>query len=641
MEVLTSEEQGLLLNRSRLTGVPPEISGPIIALFFKWCEGSGIEWSVQRLKSVKVDFLRKKAGLPKTSQWVKSGKGSSFFGGPLGALETWCFTNKARFSQTVALLNLYTALFAPRVTLAQGGKFVAGVTAKAITLPSSVEEIIHTGILLSGLKPVRKLPTFRPLITFQASSSKRAPTIWGSGPEDEGVIDSIAYMANGAGLRHLLDHFEFYRPLFQGLEPELDWLVHRYTATAVRSNPLPERGSFEVGRIGLIQEAGYKLRAVANPGRIFQRVLEPFGKVLFAAIKTLPWDCTFDQNKADIAILDRLQSGNKVHSVDLTGATDYFPLDLQKFVLSHIFKKYSNYVNLFIEISRGEWSVPSGFPPELLSQRTTLTWTKGQPLGLFPSFASFAMTHGILLLGLLAKEWDGEFFILGDDVVILDDGLYEKYRAVLVTLDCPVSESKTLSSSTLAEFRSVIFTDNVVIPQHKWRRLSDDSFIDVIRLNPYVTPMLLPRQRKVIELISGLPLELGGLGWNPKGLSLEVRLRPFWSVILKEYVPVDRLMSYNGLTRNLVYKSRVSHMSSIVSGVSRRLDDKAFDQNAIAYVKDLLGGEFMPLYEILGRNLDKIVNGNIDIPILGSDSLMRVTRLIQWENTLRVIGLLS
>lgn len=636
---LSPEEEGLVLSRSRLVGVPPEISEPVISLFLQWCDASGIEWSIQRMKSVKVDFLRRKGGLPKTSQWIKRGKGHNFFGGPLGSLESWAFAHPSHFGKAVALLNCYTAFFAPGVTTSQARKFVAGVTAKPVALPPDVNQQLHIGIQLSGLKRVRKLPNFRPLITFQTSSTKRAPTPWGSVPEDEGVIDSMAFLSSNAGLRHFLDHSEFYRPVLKGLEPEYDWMVHRYTGLGMRSNPLPKKGSFEVGRIGLIQEAGYKLRAVANPGRIFQRVLEPLGKVLFGILRDLPWDCTFDQSKADISVVDRLRAGKCVHSVDLTGATDYFPLNLQEQVLQHLFPDYENYINLFIEISRGEWRVPHGFPEDLLSSRHTLSWTKGQPLGLFPSFASFALTHGILLLGLLGKEWDGEFFILGDDVVILDDTLYGKYRSTLALLECPVSEPKTLSSSTIAEFRSMIYTDLGMIPQHKWRRLSDDSFVDIIRNNPNLSPMLLPRQRKVIDLIEGLPVELGGLGRNPRGIPLEDRLKPFWPMILSEHVPTERLMGHNGLIRHLLYSSKVSFMSSN-SSLERDIRIDAFDQKAMVYVRDLLGGEFLPLYEILGRNLDKVVDGNIDLPILGTDSLSKVSRLERWENTLSDLSLL-
>lgn len=637
---LTPEEEGLVLSRSRLVGVPPEISEPVISLFLRWCDASGIEWAIQRMKSVKVDFLRKKGGLPKTSQWIQSGKGFNFFGGPLGSLETWCFKSKSHFGKSIALLNCYTAFFAHEITISQAKKFVTGVTANPVALPPEIKKNIEIGIQLSGLGRVRKLPNFRPLITFQASPSKRAPTPWGSVPETEGVIDSLAFLSSDAGLRHYLDHSEFYRPIFKGLEPEYAWMVHRYTSLGMRSNPLPEKGSFMVGRIGLIQEAGYKLRAVANPGRVFQRVLEPLGKVLFGLLKGLPWDCTFDQSKADIAIVDRLNAGQCVHSVDLTGATDYFPLDLQEMVLQHLFPDFSNYINLFLEVCRGQWQVPKGFPPDMLSHQRTLSWSKGQPLGLFPSFASFALTHGILLLGLLGKEFNGEFFVLGDDVVILDDDLYGKYRHSLEVLECPVSEPKTISSPLVAEFHSLIYTDGGMIPQHKWRRLSDDSFMDIIRNNPSLSPMLLPRQRRVIELIQGLPIELGGLGWNPKGLSLEDRLRPFWSVILGDYVPIDRLMSYNSLMTNLLYSSKISHLANSSLSLERDLSDDAFDQKAMAYVRNLLGGSFVPLYEILGRNLDKVVDGNIDLPILGTDSLSKVSRLQRWEHTLSDLDLL-
>lgn len=302
---LSPEEKGLLLRRSRLVGVPTEISEPVVSLFVKWCDASGIEWATQRMKSVKLDFLRKKAGLSKTSQWIKRGQGDAFFGGPFGALETWAFARGSNFGKALSLLNCYTVCFAPRVTRIQASKFVAGVTAKAVASPPNIREIVDVGIQLSGLKRVRKLPAFRPLITLQSSASKRAPTPWGSVPEVEGVIDSLAFLSHSGGLRHYLDHLEFYHPVLTGLEPEVEWMVHRYTALGMRSNPLPEKGCFEVGRIGLIQEAGYKLRAVANPGRVFQRVLEPLGKVLFGLLRNLPWDCTFDQAKADIAICDR------------------------------------------------------------------------------------------------------------------------------------------------------------------------------------------------------------------------------------------------------------------------------------------------------------------------------------------------
>jgi hypothetical protein len=642
MGVISPEEKGLIHRRVKCVGVPAEISDPIVHLFFKWADSSGIEWAVQRLKMIKIDFLRKKAGLSKSSSWIKSGKENQFFGGPFGSLENWCFDRPSHFGKTVHLLNLYTTFFSDKITSSQAKKFVDGVTASAVPLPPEIIEEMNLGIQLSGIKAVKKLPSFAPLLSYNPSPSKRAPTPLGSVPEESGIVDSLGFLDNDAGLSHLIRFYEFYKPILLGLEPEMDYLVRNFTAMGIRSNPIPQPGSMIVGRIGLIQEAGLKLRAVANPGRIFQRVMEPFGKVLYNLLKTLPWDCTFQQNKADIAISTRLQSGKKVHSVDLSGATDYFPLDLQEIVLRRIFLNFPQYTKLFIELSRSEWSVPKGFPRELTSSRNTLKWSKGQPLGLFPSFASFAISHGLLLLGLLGCEYHEQFFILGDDVVILDDELYMKYRAALDKMKCPVSESKTISSSILAEFRSILFTKDEMIFQFKWRRISDDSFMDIIRSSPHLYPLLLPRQRKVVDIVAGLPSELGGLGWNPKGLPLSSRLDPFMSMIISPYEPKERLMGYNRQISELLYLSKISKLSRSYQSSAKAVDViSVLDQRAVFLTYKLLGDTFVPLYEILGENLDKILDGDIDLPILGTRELSKVSRLQRWESTLGKLGLLK
>jgi hypothetical protein len=398
-----------------------------------------------------------------------------------------------------------------------------------------------------------------------------------------------------------------------------------------------------VGQIGLIQEAGLKLRAVANPGRVFQQVLEPLGKVLYGTLRSLPWDCTFKQDKADHAVLAHLNSHKRVFSVDLSGATDYFPLDLQELALRE-FLPSCHYVDLFLEVSRGWWRVPKNFPEEVLHthgfNERRIQWSKGQPLGLYPSFASFAFTHGLLLLGLLGRPWNDDFFVLGDDVVILNEELYDLYRKALYILGCPVSEPKTLESDKVAEFRSVIFTDGRVIPQFKWREVSDDSFLDILRNNPHLVPLLRKRQRTVVELIKELPEFLGGLGWNSMGKTIDERLEPFMDYLLRMYGPLDRLMGYTSQVRQLLYGSSLS-LSAGASDTDRNVDiTSALDQRARDLVKEYIGDSFEPLYEILGRNLDLVLCGNTDLPILGKRSLSRITTLQQWESILDKLDLL-
>lgn len=643
---LSLKERGLLSNRIRTVGVPKVIWSPFFLTVSGWVEGSGSEWACDRLKQIKVDFLRKKAGLPPVSKWIlRSGKKSRIFGGAIGSLEAWAFKSSWHFERALALINIYTSFYAQGTTYQQAKKFLSGVTALAVPIPPHLAEVVRRGFQLSLLRVKHgKLPQAKPLLSFNPSPSKRAPLPTGSVPEEDGVVDSLSYLGFPSGMAHFHRFIDLYLPVMRGLEPERDWVQGSYTGFGMTSlkEPVFDQSSFLVGRIGLIQEPGYKLRAVANPGRVFQVVLEPLGKFLFNCLEHLPWDCTFQQSKADSAILDSLMTGKKVYSVDLSGATDYFPLDLQEVALRELLPDATD-VDLFLEVSRGIWALPSKAFPKTIYQEFDLTsyvqWTKGQPLGLFPSFASFALTHGILLQGLLGRPWNGEFFILGDDVVILEDELYQRYRETLDLLDCPVSGGKTLESSQVAEFRSIVFTDGRKIPQFKWREVSDDSFLDIVRNIPSLYPLLLPRQRAVVDAIAGLPEAFGGLGWNPHGLSMEERTKPFLAMLNQDYQPVDRQMGYTGLVRTLLYRSSISYSAS-ARGLSVRTDIlTALDQRARLLVSKFLGKVFVPLYEILGRNLDLVLEGNLNIPVPGF-RLSRSTSLDRWETILGKLDLL-
>jgi hypothetical protein len=644
MTVLSAEEKGLLLQRARAIGVPRNISVPFIQLVFGWCESSGVEWTVNRLKQVKVDFLRKKAGQPPVSEWIrKSPKKSQIFGGIVGALEAYAFSSNFKFERVLALLNVYTTFVAPQVTEKQSRKFFQGVTASAVTIPPDLAEIVKLGVRLSGLRSRHgRLPKAKPLLSYLASTSKRAPVPRGSVPEVEGVVDSVRFLGlTTSGLRLFHDFIDLFDPVLQGLEPELDVVQFPYTLGGAKSASEPQEiGDLYVGQIGLIQEPGYKLRAVANPGRVFQRVLEPLGHHLFSLLPTLPWDCTFSQSKADDVLKKALSQNKEVFSVDLTGATDYFPLDLQKIVLKTILPDATD-VDLFCRVSKGRWRLPKGVPSKVRSEfglSSFVSWTKGQPLGLYPSFAAFALTHGILLQGLLGKEWDGEFFVLGDDVVILDRSLYLSYRDALSRLECPVSEPKTLNSTKVAEFRSVVYTSEKMFSQFKWRQVSDDSFVDILRNMPYLYPLLRSKQRTVVKAISGLPEMMGGLGWNPKGLSLEERIQPFLPLILDEYHARDRVTGYTGYIRELLYRSTLS-MQATVPGLLAREDlVPALDQRARSLVSVTLSSALVPMFEILGRNLDLVVEGNLDLPIPGV-RVGRVTTLARWISTLQDLGI--
>jgi hypothetical protein len=207
--------------------------------------------------------------------------------------------------------------------------------------------------------------------------------------------------------------------------------------------------------------------------------------------------------------MDALQDGTTVYSVDLSSATDYFPLEVQAALMRAMFGNIPD-IDLFEEISCSLWTSPIG----------DIRWNRGQPLGLFPSFAVFTVTHGILLWYLNGCQWNKDFFVLGDDVVILNKDLHKSYLATLEEWGCPHSPDTSISSNQICEFAGKVFTRNFVMPQFKWRHMSNDNFIDLCRqLGQRSRILLSQKQREVFDLIKHCSMPLG-LGFSYKGSSL-------------------------------------------------------------------------------------------------------------------------
>jgi len=294
------------------------------------------------------------------------------------------------------------------------------------------------------------------------------------------------------------------------------------------------------GEVHFLQEPGYKLRSIASPYRLFQVASEPLKNDLGQLVRSLDWDCTHDQGKAKPFIQEALRNKRLVHSVDLSSATDYFPYELQQIVLETIYGKECPYIKLFRDVSRSTWHSDLG----------DIVWKRGQPLGFNPSFFTFTLTHGLVLLTLLGKRYDHEFFVLGDDVVILDEKLFKDYISFLNVMGCPYSPDKTLVSSELAEFGGKVITSEDSYPQLKWRKVSDDNFLDLARLiGPRIRLLLTKRQRQVIDVFSHISdaVHPYGLNWSYPGSNLELMVKAGLELCFEERV-VDSL---TGLSKHV------------------------------------------------------------------------------------------
>jgi len=591
--------------------IPQEISRPFIKLVNIWLKNCGTEWTVSRLKDMKLDFIRLKAGLEPTSVWIA--KSGHKFSGPLGGLQTWCSKSRKRWSKAIQFLQMYTWFYSPEVTHKQETKFLEGVTANNVPIANIYHLAMEKSIKKLGIKSfIGQVPKS---IVFRSTTAERREPHANGKSYIEGTATLECALSFTRCTRLGWDLRSKYRRLFDYIEQGLEF-------DDLRDADICDYKS-SVGRIGLIQEAGYKLRAVANPARIYQQALRPLKDKLLYILKGLPWDCTHNQAKPLEVIQQHLREGKMTFSVDLSGATDYFPLDLQMTALRSLLPYNDDYLGLFFDLSRSPWNYNGSL----------IRWTKGQPLGLEPSFPAFALTHGLLLYALNKYEHNNAFFVLGDDVTILDENLHRKYRAALIDLGCPVSEHKSLSSPLLAEFGGKIILSDAVLPQHKWRVPSDDSFLDIVRnYGMSALCLLRKRQRTVAKKLADVPDFMGGLGFNPQGIPLEDRILKHLFLFDKQK-HMSYLMSYNRVVSSMNYYQKTGNYDKekdFPTYRDIRITIGGFDQKPIALVSQFLPS-LINWYEILGTNLCDVAP-DLHLDIQGQ--ARRCTTLEHYENVL-------
>jgi hypothetical protein len=487
-------------------GLPRQMINPLVDLSFKWVRENGTEWTVSRLKAMKLGLIRKMAGLSTQDQfqWVrKNSRGLPY--GVFGSIMRWCLLAQSekravkRFNIVLQGLNIASLFTNEKVTLSQFQKFMDGVN-------SDENDNLELSFYLEFAQFVKsRFPLHKvtrgsnELITYRGSPTKWAPQ-WHSTHrvrQSDQIMTEMSFAAGKSNYEFAWKYNELYAPVTRGIR-----------GPKVRLKINPDKHLYG-GEVHFLQEPGLKLRAIASPYRIHQLALKPIGDAIYSVVERLPWDCTFNQSKAMQWIQKSLSEGKVVHSIDLTGATDYFPLGLQLEALRAIFGDIKD-IELIEEISRLRWK----------SEKGDIQWKRGQPLGLYPSFGMFTLTHGLLLLFLLKKQYDHQFFVVGDDVVILDDDLFKSYTHIMDVMKCPWSPSKSLSSSLLSEFAGKVITKDVVLPVYKWRKMSNDNFLDLCRnLGPKSRVLLTAPQKQVFDSVKHL-LEPVGLNMSYPGSTL-------------------------------------------------------------------------------------------------------------------------
>lgn len=184
-----------------------------------------------------------------------------------------------------------------------------------------------------------------------------------------------------------------------------------------------------------------KTRIIAILDYWSQTALRPFHSTLLRILTRIPQDRTFSQGDFHTILKD----AKVYYSIDLTAATDRFPMHLIRKVLEGRFPK--TYVDRWANIM---CKYPFDF------HGSVKNYSVGNPMGAYSSWASFAIAHHFVVFyacEVTGVNWKTlPYALLGDDIVIGDQRVAEVYLRVISELGVEVSKQKTHISSHSFEF---------------------------------------------------------------------------------------------------------------------------------------------------------------------------------------------
>jgi len=91
-----------------------------------------------------------------------------------------------------------------------------------------------------------------------------------------------------------------------------------------------------LGKLAVVRDVAGKARIVAITNWWIQASLKPLHDGLFALLKAINQDGTFDQEAPLNLLIKRTPKDQTFYCFDLSAATDRLPLDVQRDILNHL-----------------------------------------------------------------------------------------------------------------------------------------------------------------------------------------------------------------------------------------------------------------------------------------------------------------
>lgn len=305
------------------------------------------------------------------------------------------------------------------------------------------------------------------------------------------------------------------------------------------------------GKITQLEEKSGKIRSIAIGDYFSQTALKPIHATVFSVLKKIPNDCTFEQLRMVDTFKEWTANNHYVASFDQSSCTDLFPIELQLKVVSNLVpverRKHFSTVLEQVLVGR-DFAVK--YPKS--GNTTKVRYNRGQPMGLYGSWAMMAITHHMLVWyshylasgAKLSKRLFKDYAILGDDIVIADRSTSLKYLSVCSDLGMKINTLKShitgkgTGVSSNIEFAKLNFWKgnllNLVRPNIVLQAFKDKKALGSISLLQHlkgigelavskkhckaIIEKYFAKHRRVLMYLMDIPTPLGGLGY--KGLAL-------------------------------------------------------------------------------------------------------------------------
>jgi len=262
-----------------------------------------------------------------------------------------------------------------------------------------------------------------------------------------------------------------------------DFLLH------VEIGGLPQNCNGRFRRLSSFPDKEMKVRVIGILDYWSQTVLKPVHEYMFNVLRKIPQDCTFNQG----SFMTKLPTEGPYYSIDLSAATDRFPMELICKVLEGQLPP--------------EWvshwkSVMVDYPFEFNGRM--VKYTTGNPMGAYSSWASFAIAHHYVIYyccRTLNLDWHKcQYVLLGDDIVIANKEVAELYLTTMSSLGVDISMEKTHISNCMYEFAKRLVLNNTEITPFPISALRESSRRYYLLVN-----LLLETESKGWKVVGSIP----------------------------------------------------------------------------------------------------------------------------------------